>query len=40
MPFRHARTRLPDCIPIIGQIRRDLHLRRHKEICSGPGFRY
>src|ERR1700722_9035444 len=25
MPFRHARARLPDCISIIGQIRRDLY---------------
>jgi hypothetical protein len=32
MPFRHARARLPDCISIIGQIRRDLHVRHHNEI--------
>ena len=31
MPFRHARARLPDCISIIGQIRRDLHVRHHNE---------
>jgi hypothetical protein len=32
MPFRHARARLPDCISIIGQIRRDLHVCHHNEI--------
>jgi hypothetical protein len=32
MPFRHARARLPDCISIIGQIRRDLYVRHHNEM--------
>ena len=32
MPFRHARARLSYCISIIGQIRRDLHVRHHNEI--------
>jgi len=32
MPFRHARARLPDCISIIGQIRRDLHVGHHNEM--------
>ena len=32
MPFRHARARLSDCISIIGQICRDLHVRPHNEI--------
>jgi hypothetical protein len=35
MPFRHARARLPDCISIIGQIRRDLHARHHNEMWEG-----
>ena len=36
MPFRHARARLPDCISIIGQIRRNLHARHHNEIWELP----
>ena len=40
MPFRHARARPPDCISIIGQIHRDLHVRHHNEIGEVAKYSY